>query len=240
MTTRFWKFCLVFFAAAWPFAFGSCGAAVSGVLERGGSGNFEVSAALSPAFAAKMREFVSFAGGDAGAPLIDAPEIARSLSGAPGMGRVSFRNAGPAGLEGPVTVARLGDFLSSPGSGGCIDFAEEADGGRMTVTLDRETVPAMLGFISPSVVYYLNFLFAPVVTGEQITEEEYLTQIGLVYNLSVAEELARSEIRVSVTFPGPLVSVRGGTFSGAAAEFAIPLIKLLVLAQPLGYEAVWR
>ena len=226
-------------ALLWSLVFCSCGAAISGVLERGGAGDFEVSAALTPAFAAKMGDFMSFSGAGSG-PLIDAAEIARSMSGAPGMDRVSFRNTGPAALEGPVRIARLGDFLAPSGGAGFIDFTENpGGGGRALITLDRETVPAMLSLISPDVVYYLNFLFAPIVTGERIDKEEYLAQIGLFHSPEVAEELSGSEIRVSVGFPGPLVSVRGGVFSGRTAEFVIPLVDLLVLSRPLSYEAVW-
>lgn len=238
----FRKRCLALLVAAWPLVFGSCSAAISGVLARGGSGDFEVSAALSPAFAAKMRDFMAFSGGaDASSGLlINAPEIARSMSAAPGMDRVSFRNTGSAGLEGPVKIARLGDFLSPPGRAGFITFTEDSSGGRVLITLNRETVPAMLSLISPDVVYYLNFIFAPIVTGEQLSQEEYLAQLSLFHNPAVAEELASSEIRVSVSFPGPLRSVRGGTFSGRTAEFTIPLVELLVLARPLSYEATWQ
>jgi hypothetical protein len=200
-----------------------------------------VSAALSPAFAAKMGDFRTFSqGAEASGPLIDAPEIARSLSGAPGMGSVSFRNTGPAGLEGPVKIARLGEFLSPPGRAGFINFTENSDGGRVVITLNRETVPVMLGLISPDAIYYLNFIFAPIVTGDELSEDEYLDQISMFHNPAVAEELSRAEIRVSVSFPGPLVSVRGGSFSGRSAEFVIPLVELLVLTRPLSYEAVWR
>jgi hypothetical protein len=192
-----------------------------------------------------MRDFMAFSQGASGsagasAPLINAPEIARSMSAAPGMDSVSFRNTGPAGLEGPVKIARLGDFLTPPGKAGFITFTENAGGGRALITLNRETVPAMLGLISPDVIYYLNFIFAPIVTGERFDREEYLAQISMFHNPAVAEELSASEIRVSVSFPGTLVSVRGGTFSGRTAEFVIPLVDLLVLEQPLVYEAVWR
>lgn len=241
--SRFWpKAWSLVWPLLWSLAFGSCSAAISGVLERGGSGDFEVSAALSPVFAAKMGDFMSFSGeADASGALINAQEIARSMSGAPGMDSVSFRNTGPAALEGPVKIARLGDFLAPSGRAGFIDFKENPDGGgRALITLNRETVPAMLSLISPDVVYYLNFIFAPVVTGEQIDREEYLAQVSLFHSPGVAEELSRSEIRVSVSFPGALLSVRGGSFSGRTAEFVIPLVELLVLAQPLSYEAVWR
>lgn len=229
-------------ALSLALGFGSCGAAISGNLERGGAGNFDISMTLSPAFAAKMQDFRSFSQGTgASTPLIDAAEITRSLSAAPGVGRVSFRNNGPVALEGPVHIARLADFLAPSGRQGFISFVENpAGGGQAAITLNRETVPAMLSLISPDVAYYLNFIFAPIVTGDWLSKDEYLTQLSLFHNPAVADEVSRSEIRVSVNFPGPLVSVRGGSFSGRRAEFVIPLVEFLVLPQPLSYQAVWR
>jgi hypothetical protein len=221
---------------------GSCGAAISGNLERGGAGNFEISMTLSPAFVAKIQDFRSFSQeGGASAPLINAAEITRSLSAAPGVGRVSLRNNGPAALEGPVRITRLADFLAPTGREGFISFVENpGGGGQAAITLSRETVPAMLSLISPDIVYYLNFVFAPVVTGDRLSKDEYLTQLSLFHNPGVAEEVSRSEIRVVVNFPGSLLSVRGGSFSGKVAEFIIPLIEFLVMSQPLSYQAVWR
>jgi hypothetical protein len=223
--------------------FVSCGASISGRLERGGAGEFNVSAALAPAVAGKMRDFSALTQGNAGAGglLINAPAIALSLSKAPGAAQASFRNTGPASLEGPIKVASLGEFLAPSGKAGFISFQENpSGGGRVSITLNRETAPAALALISPDVTYNLMFLFAPIATGDELSKEEYLTQVTLIHGGTAAAEIAEAAIRVSVEFPGPLVSVRGGVFSGAKAEFTVPLVDLLVLEQPLSYEAVWR
>jgi hypothetical protein len=225
------------------FGFGSCGAAITGKLERGGAGDFDISASLTPAVTGKIRDFMTLSGAapnDAG-PLINAPEIALSMSKAPGVAQASLRNTGPASLEGSITIANIGEFLAPSGKAGFITFTENSGGGgRAAITLNRETAPAMLSLISPDVTYYLHFLFAPIVTGDPLSREEYLDQVRLFHGPTVAEEISRAGIRVSVELPGPLVSVRGGSFSGARAEFTIPLADLLVLERPLGYEAVWR
>jgi hypothetical protein len=222
--------------------FASCGAVISGTLERGGSGGFDVSAALTPAAAGKIQDFMAFSqGAGAGGPLINGPEIALSMGGAPGVAQVSFRNTGPASLEGPVKISNIGDFLAPSGKAGFISYMENpGGGGRAAITLNWETAPGMLSMISPDVSYYLHFLFAPIVTGDALGKDEYLTQVGLFHGPAVVEEIAQARIRVSVEFPGPLVSVKGGSFFGRKAEFTIPLADLLVLEQPLSYEAVWK
>jgi hypothetical protein len=64
--------------------------------------------------------------------------------------------------------------------------------------------------------------------------------VSTVYGKGIADEIAQSAIRASIEFPGPVQSVRGGTFSGSRADFTIPLLDMLVLETPLSYEAVWK
>jgi hypothetical protein len=236
---------VLWLSALMPLALGlvSCGASISGRLERGGAGDFNISTALAPGVAGKMRDFSALAQENPadGGLLINAPAIAASLSKAPGVAQASLRNTGPASLEGLIKVASLGEFLAPSGKAGFISFQENpGGGGRASIVLNRETAPAVLALISPDVAYNLMFLFAPIATGDELSKEEYLTQVTLIHGGAVAAEIAGARIRVSVEFPGPLVSVRGGAFSGGRAEFTVPLADLLVLEQPLSYEAVWK
>jgi hypothetical protein len=222
---------------------GSCGASISGKLERGGTGDFNVSAALAPAVTGKIRDFLALSreNSEGGEFLINAQAIAFSMSKAPGVAQAGFRNTGPASLEGPVKIASIGDFLAPSGKAGFINFQENpGGGGRAAITISRETAPDMLALISADVTYNLMLLFAPIATGDNLSKEEYLTQVRLIHGDAVAAEINQARIQASVEFPGSLVSVRGGAFSGKKAEFTIPLVDLLVLEQPLSYEVVWK
>jgi hypothetical protein len=222
---------------------GSCGASISGKLERGGTGDFDVSASLAPAVTGKIRDFLALSQGNPGGGefLINAQAIAFSMSKAPGVAGAGFRNTGPASLEGPVKIASIGDFLAPSGKAGFISFQENpGGGGQAAITIDWETAPDMLALISADVTYNLMLLFAPIATGDRLSKEEYLTQVRLIHGEAVAAEINQALIRASVEFPGPLVSVKGGTFSGKKAEFTIPLVDLLVLERPLNYEVVWK
>jgi hypothetical protein len=233
-----------------------CGADISGKLEQGGAGVFTVSAALEPRMTAVLRSFLILSQGaaaqGAGAPaagdlLINAPAIALSLAKAPGVASAMFLNTGPSSLEGPVKIANVGEFLAPTGGRagasrpGFIVFTENpGGGGRASITLNRETGPDMLALISPEITSYLSALLAPIATGETLTKAEYRDLAGSLYGNAVVGEISQASIRAVVEFPGPLVSVQGGSFSGSKAEFTIPLLDLLVLEQPLRYEVVWR
>jgi hypothetical protein len=222
--------------------FSGCGAAISGKLELGGAGDFNVRAALEPGVTGHLRLFFARTQGrESGDLLINAPSIALSLSKAPGVASASFRNTGPSSLEGPVKIANIGEFLAPSGKAGFITFTENpGGGGRASITLSREAGPQILALISPEVSGYLSVLLAPIATGEDLSKVEYLAQVAMFYGDTVKGEISQAGIRAVVEFPGPLFSVRGGDFSGNKAEFTIPLLDLLVLEQPLSYEAVWR
>jgi hypothetical protein len=227
----------------------ACTARITGNLETGGAGDFEVSAALTPRMSTLIRS-LSAALGDGGASehTIDGESIARSMGAAPGIASVSFRNTGPGAIEGPVKISRLGDFLAAAGpsgtEGGFINFEQAPPGSsgssRCTLTLDRASGPQILALISPDVADYLSALMAPIATGEEISKDEYLELAASLYGQALADEIRGAFIRASVVFPGPVTAVQGGTWSGRRVEFNISLTDLLVLETPLVYEVSWR
>jgi len=238
--------------------FASCTAQVSGSLEGDGQANLYVYAALEPrmtaliaglAIASGMVQPGSPSGAPNGAPILNGPAIAASMSAAPGVASVSFKNIAPAAIEGPVQISRVSDFLARGKTGGktqvskspnFVIFQQGKAGGRCVVTLNRDSGPEILGLISPEVGEYLAALMAPLATGEVVTKAEYLTLVGSVYGKGIADEISQAYVRTFIDFPGTVQSVRGGTFSGRRAEFAIPLLDLLVLEKPLIYDVMWK
>ncbi|MDR0624639.1 MAG: hypothetical protein LBG10_09470 [Treponema sp.] len=229
--------------------FSSCAARITGNIEAAGSGDFVVSAALQPRISLLIRS-LSAAMGDGTAPefIIDGAAIARSMTAAPGISSVSFRNTGPAAVEGPVKISRIGDFLATAGGPDAkksfIAFEQAPPGSsgpsRCTITLNRDSGPEILSLFSPEVSGYLSALMAPIATGEALTQNEYFAAVSSVYGQAIADEIRTGSMRVSIQFPGPISAVKGGAWSGNRAEFDIPLGDLLVLETPLEYEVRWK
>ena len=228
----------------------SCASQISGALKGDGQADLNIYAALEPRMTALIRGLSIASGmtqpGAAMAPILDGPAIAASMSSAPGVASVSFKNTAPGAIEGPLRISRIGDFLSAGRSAGSknlsfIDFEQGASsGGRCTVNLSLNSGPEILALISPEISDYLSALMAPLATGEALTKAEYLTLVGSVYGRGIADEISKAVIRASLDFPGPVQSARGGTFSGRRADFTIPLLDILTLETPLSYEVVWR
>ena len=220
----------------------SCASQINGSLGRTGQAELAVGVFLQPRMTALIRTLAAASGSStADGPVLDGAAIAASMSAAPGIASVSFRNTSPAAIEGPVRISQIGDFLA-PGSerGGFIVFEQGASGGRCVITVSRESGPRLLSLISPEIAEYLSALMAPLATGELLSRTEYLALVSAVYGRSFADEIAQSFIRASIEFPGPIQAVRGGTFQGRRADFAVPLPDLLVLETPLIWEVTWH
>lgn len=219
----------------------SCAARISGQLDTGGAGNFTLNAGLKPRLSTLIKSFQALAGGG-GALIIDGPQIAESFSRAPGIASVSLRNTSPAAIEGPVNISQIGDFLASGNAAGFIRFerGDNGQGGRCAVSIRRDMGPQMLSLISPEIADYLAALMAPIATGEDLGKAEYLAAVASIYGKAISDEIAESSIIASIDFPGTIQSVKNGTFNGRRAEFAVPLLDLLVLETPLTYEVVWK
>jgi len=184
---------------------------------------------------------LSAAGGnrEAGSQVLDGAAISQSMTAAPGVESVSLRNTASAALEGPVRISKIGDFLAGGGRG-FITFEQGGSGGRCVININRETGPQILGMLSKDVVEYLEALMAPLATGERLGKAEYLSLVSSVYSKPQSDEISSSRIRASITFPGTIRNVKGGTFNGRQAIFDIPLLDLLVLDTPLSYEVTWN
>jgi hypothetical protein len=204
----------------------------------------QISAALEPKIT-RLISVLAAASGTAqpGAPILDGPAIAASMSRAPGIASVSLKNTAPAAVDGTVQIARIGDFLSMQGARKFKFITYEQNKtsgkGKCTISVSLDSGPELLALISSDIAAYLGALMAPLATGEAMTKEEYLLLVGSIYGAGIADEISGARVHAAIDFPGTIKSVQGGTFSGKRAEFAIPLVDILVLEKPLHYEVVW-
>jgi hypothetical protein len=224
-------------------AFLSCASQINGALMGDGQADLGINAELKPGMSALIGRFTALSGtAKPGAPLLDGSSIAASMAQAPGIASVSFANKTPSSIEGPVKISRINDFLSNSKTSGFINYEQKnsAGEGLCSVNFNLASGPWILSLISPEFSMYLNALMAPITTGEPMTKTEYLVLVGSVYGKAIADEISSSSIRASVTFPGAIQRVKGGTFTGRKADFEVPLLDILVLETPLSYEVVWK
>jgi len=230
---------LVYLCLFFWLLFVSCSARIDGSLSADGSASMSINMSLGSRVTALIRSMAA-AGGQADAPILDSTAINRTMSAAPGISSVSFRNTSPSALEGTVRISGINNFLAGAGGRGFVTFEQNNSGGRCTINISRSNSAEIVSLLSSEVDDYLNALMAPFATGDEITKAEYLELIELFYNKPISDEIAASRIRASIEFPGTITSVRGGTYSGRRAEFDIALVDLLVLESPVNLEVQWR
>ncbi|MDR0448551.1 MAG: hypothetical protein LBH07_07770 [Treponema sp.] len=220
--------------------FSSCTARLNARLIQDGSGNIQIQAGLEPNMIALLRSFRGLSSGGQSNPALDAASINRSLQASPGVSSSSLRNTGQEKIEGIVGISRFGDLLNA-GANRFISYqaSSGAVSGRLAINLNRNIAPRVLEQISPDLVDYLSALMAPAATGEILSKGEYLSLVESVYGKALAGEISASRITAVIALPGPVKSVKGGTYLGPEARFDVPVIDLLVLERPLDYEITW-
>ncbi|MDR1430374.1 MAG: hypothetical protein LBI85_08805 [Spirochaetaceae bacterium] len=233
------KLCLAAIAAAALAVFGACSSQTAGVLRQNGSADMELRASLEPRMAELIRSLSGNFGGSSAENSLDGPAIAESMQTAPGVSAVSFHNINPTTIEGSLSITKVEDFLrltSLPEASRLI----RVQGRLLSIRLDLDTGPELLGALSPDVADYLSAIMAPVSTGERLGSGEYLELVTSVYGTAISREIAAARIRAVIEVPGEITRVEGGAFSGREARFDIPLLELLVLERPILYEIEWR
>jgi len=218
--------------------FFSCSARIDGVVREAGSAEISIRTSLEPRTLNLIRSLRMFMGEGSGGQILNGESISRSMATAPGIRSVSLRNTNPQTLEGEISITHLDNFLSSGGNR-FVSFTEGEANSSVVLVLDRNSAPALISRLSPEVEEYLSALMAPAALGESMTRQEYLDLVASVYGRPLADEIAAARIRAFVDFPRRLTAVRGGNAVGNRAEFDIPLVDILVLEQPLRYEAHW-
>ncbi|GBU28705.1 hypothetical protein R84B8_02265 [Treponema sp. R8-4-B8] len=221
------------------FTLFSCTAKIDGNITATGSAVMTVSMSLGQRVTALIRS-IAAAGGQELSQILDGQSIARSMSKAPGIDTVTFKNTSPSAVDGHARVSQINTFLASADKKGIVTFEQGRSGGKCVFSINMENGSAMLDYLSSDISDYLNALMAPIATGEIMSKTEYLEVVASFYNKSISDEIASSRIRVSVDFPGSVTSAKGGTFSGKRVVFDIPLLDLLVLETPISYEVNWK
>jgi hypothetical protein len=229
--------CFLMSACLVVLPFFSCASMIKGIISTDGSTELTVDMSLQPRMTSLIRTLIS-ATGQTDDPILNGAVITKSILNTPGVTYALLKNTSQSSVVGIVQISHINEFLNLIDSNKFIVFDQTAK--RCQINIDLENALVMLSLLSPEITGYLNALMAPVATGEKMSKREYLELVAMFYNKTISDEIASSQIRATVEFPGIITSVKGGTFSGRQANFDIPLLDILVLETPLSYEVKWN
>jgi hypothetical protein len=91
----------------------------------------------------------------------------------------------------------------------------------------------------------MDFLMAPLLTGEKLTESEYKALIASVYGQTIARELSESVFELVVRAPKAISSYEAPSTAraerqGARITFTVPLAALLAEREKAVYRVEWK
>lgn len=99
--------------------------------------------------------------------------------------------------------------------------------------LSPRVFAALLGRLPADTAAYADLLMAPVITGEELSQEAYLSLIAAVYGSGAASTLALSSVTVEITAPSAVVSAAVSLagadtdIRGSTALYTVPLAAFL-------------
>jgi hypothetical protein len=113
------------------------------------------------------------------------------------------------------------------------------------ITLSPDTIPEILMLAPSNTIDYLDFLMAPLLTGEQMSESDYQAMVKSIYGQTIARELSESVFELVITAPKTISAYEAPKQArvaqqGARATFTIPLTALLVERGNMVYRVEWK
>ncbi|OJF77314.1 MAG: hypothetical protein BKP49_02270 [Treponema sp. CETP13] len=116
-----------------------------------------------------------------------------------------------------------------------------------TWIITPETMKEIIALTPEETRSYVDLLMAPIITGEELTSQEYNNLIASMYGSTLATKLSSSVVTISFTTPNEITSATlepqncgSVEIKGKNAEFTLPLDKFLSLFSGVKFCIQWN
>jgi hypothetical protein len=222
----------------------SCSSRQEVYLESDRSGNVSFTIELEPFLITTMQEMVEFFGENeeiSGDQFFNLDEIKLSFNENPQLDLKSVSSPTPEILTGEFAFTdaeRVFDSQEALTTAGIITFSKQGGATRMDISLSLQNFAQIVEFF-PGLNNPLMEMFGPL-SNEGITEEEYLEMMVFAFDEEASPGIMRSSITTTVNVKGEIISQAGGTVKGNTVTYEIPLIRVLLLDEPLEYSLTFK
>jgi hypothetical protein len=222
----------------------SCSVNQTIAIKADGSGTAVIHVELTKMFREYLLSIAEVAGQtDAAAKgvVFDLQAIRKSFEGRSGVTVTKVASPSPDVLDMELAYRSVKDiFASDPSLSGTGAAVYSESGGVKTLKLHLDKANyATLSTLFPA-------LSDPVFAGmspqqnDVVSEAEYLQMIEFSLGADGPALLKKSFVTLTIKPEGAITAQSGGTISGGAVVFKIPLLKILVLDTPLDYSVSFR
>jgi len=128
---------------------------------------------------------------------------------------------------------------------GMFSLAEKSGKKSFSVTLNPEYIQYLLTYLPEESTGYADLLMAPLFTGEEMDEEEYVDTVAVVYGRKLANEAVTFKFKFEITVPGTVTAVSvpkyaSGTYKGNTAEITATMASFLSDYKGAVYSVEWK
>ena len=128
------------------------------------------------------------------------------------------------------TIAASSNQNSSTQKGLMLKDFVECTPSSLTLTVNPEKLLSLYASLPQESAYLIDLFIAPVFTGEEMTEEEYVELIQAFYGESVASELQNAKLNVVLCSPSD---------KKIQKSFELPVLELLCLSEEKEFTISW-
>lgn len=213
------------------FLFCSCSPKIATVITSSEETSTVVSCAIPPVLSDLMESFT----GSSARDLISAAEIQKNLQ-AHGIPVVSC-------TIGKDNVFTLKTGKMAPAA---LPLPVETTARSIRITCTPESIQHLVSLLPSETADTFDLLMAPVLTGENMTADEYIDLVGIVYGESIADELKASRLTLTLDTPAPatLTVTKGAGVEtwmakGRSLTQQFSVSNLLTLQEPVILTISW-
>jgi hypothetical protein len=213
-------------------------------LEVDGSGSVRFRFELEPFFLETLLDMSSLEGGNDEAmegKIFDLEKIQAEFEKKPNVVLSSLSSPSPRILQGEFGFKDVEAVFKGEKeltAAGVISFRKAGNENTITVHLGRDNFDQVSAFL-PMQDNPLFEVLGPE-ENEGTTEEEYLEMMEFMLGEKGPPAIKDSYIELRITVKGKILEQQGGKVEGSSVVFRIPLIRVLLLDQPLDYSVVFR
>ena len=122
---------------------------------------------------------------------------------------------------------------------------EKSGSKKFSVKLTPEFIQHLLTYLPEDNTGYADLLMAPLFTGEEMDEEEYVDTVAVVYGRKLADEATTFKFQFKISVPGTITEVSvpkyaKGTYKGKTAEITATMAAFLSDYDGAEYSVTWK
>jgi len=225
-------------------ALGSCTVNQTIVIADDGSGTLAMHAEVSTLlrdYLANLAEISGTAGPLKEGRVFDAEAIRKDFQSRPGIVVRKASTPTSSVLDLELDFDSLQDLLGGQEAfreAGALVIVDAGDRSTLKMHLDRATWGQLVRLFPPLRDPLVAEL-GPQGSG-QVTDDDYLAMIRFSIGDAAPGLLKKSFVTLTIQPQGEIISQSGGTITGGAVVFRIPVLRILVLDRPLDYSITWE